>query len=103
MIVLAVNLSVKPGKEDFVLEQFRLLEADSRKEAGCLLYIVHRGIKEPNQFLVYEQYTGEAALEAHRQSAHFQRHAPKIYECCDSQQRSLFQPISEAGGDLIAD
>ena len=103
MIVLVVNLSAKSGKEDFVLQQFRLLEAESRKEAGCLMYIVHRGLKEPNQFLIYEQYISEAALEAHRQSAHFQRYAPAIYESCGSQQRSLFQPISEAGGDLIAD
>lgn len=111
MIVLAVNLAVKPGKEDFVLEQFRLLEAASRQEPGCLLYIVHRGMDETramsNQFFVYEQYADPAALEAHRQAAHFQQHAPRIYECCDSQQRSLFQPINVPGDsndrELLAD
>ncbi|MEO8725777.1 MAG: putative quinol monooxygenase [Acidobacteriaceae bacterium] len=105
MIVLAVNLAVRPGKEDFVLQQFRLLQAASRQEPGCLLYVVHRSTDDPSRFFVYEQYAGHAALEAHRQAAHFQQHAPAIYECCASQQRSLFQPISDAGNnqELLAD
>ncbi len=96
MLVLAVNLSVKSGKEDFVEERFRVLQSESRKEAGCLMYIVHRGINSPREFLVYEQYKDEAALEAHRQSVHFKEHAPAIYECCDSQQRTLYAPITMA-------
>lgn len=107
MIVLAVNLAVKPGKEDFVLRQFRLLQAASRQEPGCLLYVVHRSTDDLRRFFVYEQYGDDAALEAHRHTAHFQQYAPAIYEACDSQQRSLFQPISEAGDnenqELIAD
>jgi len=93
MIVLAVNLSVKPGKEETVAEHFRPLEAESRKEKGCLMYIVHRGVNNPREFLVYEQYSDEQALEAHRQSPHFQRYAPRIYEACETQQRSLFRPL----------
>ena len=95
MIVLAVNLSVKPGKEEIVAEHFRSLEAESRKEKGCLMYIVHRGVNDAREFLVYEQYTDEQALEAHRQSPHFQRYAPQIYEACDAQQRALFRPLQE--------
>ena len=107
MIVLAVHLAVKSGKEDFVLQQFRLLEAASRQEPGCLLYVVHRASDDLGHFFVYEQYADAAALEAHRESVHFQQYAPGIYEYCDSQQRSLFQPISGSGEngnqELIAD
>jgi quinol monooxygenase YgiN len=104
MVVLSVQLTVKPGKEDCVIEHFRTLEPESRSEPGCLMYIVHRGINNPREFLVYEQYRDEAALEAHRQSPHFQQHAPKIYECCEAQQRTLYRPLHDtAVTELIAD
>ncbi|HEY0565733.1 MAG TPA: putative quinol monooxygenase [Terriglobales bacterium] len=103
MIVLAVTLHVKAGKEDAVIEHFRTLEPESRKEAGCLVYIVHRGTSNPREFLVYEQYVDEAALEAHRQTPHFLEHAPKVYECCEAQQRALYRPLNESTRELLAD
>jgi (4S)-4-hydroxy-5-phosphonooxypentane-2,3-dione isomerase len=106
MLVLVVHNQVKTGQEDFVLEQFRRLEAASRQEPGCLLYVVQRGKENPSEFLVYEQYRDEAALQSHRQSAHFLEFGPKIKEACESQQRALYDPITETAQvmpDLIAD
>ena len=47
------------------------LQAASRQEPGCLMYIVHRHRTDPRRFFIYEQYRDDAALEAHRQSRTF--------------------------------
>ena len=75
MIVLAVTWVANPGKEAEVAGIFRKLEAASRQEPGCLMYMVHRHRTDPARFFIYEQYRDDAALEAHRQSQHFQQYA----------------------------
>lgn len=75
MIVLAVTWMAKEGQSDEVSSIFRTLEAESRKEPGCLMYIVHLHRTDPRRFFVYEQYADDAALEAHRGSSHFQKYA----------------------------
>jgi quinol monooxygenase YgiN len=47
----------------------------SRQEPGCVNYIAHFVEGEPATVLIYEQYKDEAALEAHRGSAHFSEYA----------------------------
>ncbi len=77
MIVLAVNWVANPGKEAEVVEVFGKLAAESRKEPGCRMYVVHQHQEDKRKFLVYEQYDDAAALEAHRDSPHFQQYAVK--------------------------
>lgn len=75
MVVLAVTWTANPGSEDAVAEVFRKLQAASRQEPGCLMYIVHRHMEDTRRIFIYEQYRDEAALEAHRNSPHFQEYA----------------------------
>jgi len=74
MIVLKVDMLVKPGAEQKCREYIQILQEHSRKEPGCLLYIGHQSTEDPRKFLFYEQYKDEAALQAHRDSAHFQQY-----------------------------
>jgi quinol monooxygenase YgiN len=74
MIVLKVDMLVKPGTEEKCREYIRILQEHSRKEPGCLLYIGHQSTADPRKFLFYEQYKDQAALEAHRASAHFNQY-----------------------------
>lgn len=71
LIVLAVTWLAKDGEEDKVIELFRLLSEASCKEPGCVMFIVHRGIENPKQFFVYEQYRDHASLDAHRAAPYF--------------------------------
>jgi quinol monooxygenase YgiN len=75
MVVLAVTWMANPGHEAEVAEIFIKLQEASRQEPGCLMYIVHRHRTDPRVFFIYEQYRNDAALEAHRQSTHFQQYA----------------------------
>jgi quinol monooxygenase YgiN len=74
MIVLKVDMLVKPGAEEQCREYIRILQERSRQEPGCVLYVGHQSTENPRKFLFYEQYKDEAALQAHRASAHFQQY-----------------------------
>lgn len=74
MIVLKVDMLVKPGAEEKCREYIRILQEQSRKEPGCLMYIGHQSTEDPRKFLFYEQYKDAAALDAHRKSAHFKQY-----------------------------
>ena len=53
----------------------KALTEASRKEPGCVTYIPHAVEGDPDTVLIYEQYRDEAAAQAHRDSAHFKKHA----------------------------
>lgn len=82
MIVLTVQWLANIGDEDKVRDLFRQLAESSRKEPGCKLYLVHQHRDNRRRFFLYEQYESDAALQAHRESAHFQtfgmQHLPEI-------------------------
>jgi len=94
MIVLAVTWKSRPGHEADVTELFRTLTAESRKEPGCLMYQVHRQKDDSARFFIYEQYKDEAALEAHRQTPHFQEYARKrLAPIADRVEGNLYSPL----------
>jgi quinol monooxygenase YgiN len=96
MIVLAVTWIANSGHEDEVAKIFATLQAASRQERGCLMYIVHRHKDDPRHFFIYEQYRNEAALQAHRESPHFQEYAVKaLKDIGVRKQGDLYAPLTE--------
>jgi quinol monooxygenase YgiN len=94
MVVLAVTWKANPGNEAEVARLFSILQTESRKEPGCLMYVVHQHLTDPTRFFVYEQYDDHAALDAHRASPHFQQYAagelPKLGERVEGE---LYKPL----------
>jgi len=95
MLILAVHVTILAGHEDEVLDAFRKLESETRREPGCIFYVVQRSRENPLHYLIYEQYTDEAALEAHRDSPHFKQYAAGgFYRFVEERRAELFDPIS---------
>jgi autoinducer 2-degrading protein len=95
VIVLAVVWVARPGHEDEVAAVFRELESESRREPGCLMYIVHRQKDRPGRFFIYEQYKDDAALQVHRDAPHFQEYAVKgLADIADRVQGELYLPLT---------
>jgi quinol monooxygenase YgiN len=85
----------KPGREEEVAAIFRKLEADSRREPGCLMYIVHRHQDNRARFFIYEQYLDDSALQAHRDSPHFHEYAVKgLRSIADREQGDVYLPLT---------
>ncbi|MRW84488.1 antibiotic biosynthesis monooxygenase [Pseudoduganella sp. FT26W] len=60
------------GKLGDVLAIVAEMRPKSLAEPGCLSYEAYRGVDQPHTLLLVEQYRDEAALEAHKQSEHYQ-------------------------------
>ena len=94
MLILVVRLTIKAGHEDEVIESFRKLQEETRREPGCIMYVVQRGLENPRHYLIYEQYKDQAALDAHRASPHFKEYATNgFYRFVEERQAELFDPI----------
>ncbi len=94
MVILAVSWKANSGKEAEVERLFQVLQAESRKEPGCLLYVVQRHREDRGRFFVYEQYKDYPALEAHRGTAHFQRYAKnELPQVAERLSADLYDPI----------
>jgi quinol monooxygenase YgiN len=65
---LFAYLKVQPGTEQQFLDDSADLIVESRKEPGCLIYIMHESEQDPTQFLIYELYQSDADLQAHRKA-----------------------------------
>jgi quinol monooxygenase YgiN len=94
MVVLVVTWMAKTGHENEVGTVFTKLTEESRKEPGCIMYLVHQHKTDRRRFLVYEQYKDDAALEAHRTSSHFlqytKKELPKLGERIEG---NLYEPL----------
>ncbi len=74
MIILVARYVVKAGKGDTVAAALSKMQPlVQQHEPGCLLYQVCRATDNPDQFLIYEQYANQYAVDAHRQTDHFER------------------------------
>lgn len=84
MMTFLARMKVKEGKEeDFVRLVNALTEKVRANEPETTAYEFFKLRDEPLGYAVFEQFTSEAAEEAHRNTAHFQEIAPDLIECID--------------------
>jgi len=66
MFTVLAELKVRPDKIDDAKVAFRRLMQDVKAaEPGTLTYTIHQRTDNPAIFVVYEQYTDEAAFQTH--------------------------------------
>jgi quinol monooxygenase YgiN len=71
-IVVVARWRMAEERVEGVLELVAALRQQSLAEPGCLGYEVFRSTDDPGTLLLLERYRDEAAIEAHRNSVHFQ-------------------------------
>jgi (4S)-4-hydroxy-5-phosphonooxypentane-2,3-dione isomerase len=93
MIVLVAKYYAKPGNTDAIESTLRTMsDLVRRHEPECKLYQVSRSQDDPNLFLLYEHYTDEAALAAHRETPHFKEHIEgTIVPLLEKRERELYE------------
>ena len=75
MISFTVRMKFRSEDRQRIAEILVALARASRQEPGCVTYIPHCVEGEPDTVVIYEQYTDQKALEAHRASQHFKEWA----------------------------
>ncbi len=71
-ITVVARWQVAPGAVDEVLALAAQLREASLAEPGCLGYDAFQRVGEPGAILLVERYADDAAIDAHRASAHYQ-------------------------------
>jgi quinol monooxygenase YgiN len=78
MLAVVATIKVKPGQgAEFEAVAKELASKVNENEKGCLLYVLCKG-DQPDTYYFLERYADEAAIEAHRNSAHFKELGRKM-------------------------
>lgn len=75
MVSFTVRMRFDESDHDDIQTHLIALTEASREEPGCANYIAHFLADDPATILIYEQYRDEAAVDFHRNTAHFKQHA----------------------------
>ena len=70
---IIVKWKIKAPETTRVLQLLPDLVAKARNEEGAIFYDIYQSEAAPNELFLHEQYADAAALEAHKQSEHYQR------------------------------
>ena len=72
MLAMWVKVRIKPGQRQRFLEAIEVDALGSeRDEPGCLRFNVLQDERDENVYYFFEVYKDQAALEAHRNMAHY--------------------------------
>jgi quinol monooxygenase YgiN len=82
-IKIVAILTAKPGKLDELTALLASMVQASRAEPGNLRYDLWRDQADANRFVLDELYKDQAAIDAHKASAHFQMYLAKIGELAE--------------------
>jgi quinol monooxygenase YgiN len=97
MVCLAVTYVIKAGHEEEAIALLEKLQTLTRQEPGCLMYVAHRSPADPRRFFLYEQYTDQAAVDAHRASPHFDQYAKGgLFDILESRVPEMYIPLFES-------
>lgn len=77
-VILTAVVKAKAGQEEAVREALLSMVQPTRQEPGCLAYNLHQSKKDPTQFMFYEQWASQAALDAHGQTPHMKALGGKL-------------------------
>jgi len=65
-ITAIVLMTAKPGREEELCEVFTWeTKATHASDDGCINYIFHQRIDNPREFVCYERWRDQVALDAH--------------------------------------
>ncbi|MDX5363773.1 MAG: antibiotic biosynthesis monooxygenase [Pseudazoarcus pumilus] len=81
MYCIVVKNVIREGERDaYLAAMLPNARASVEEEAGCLAFDVLEAREEANTFYLYEIYTSPAALEEHKQTAHYLKSRPLLAE-----------------------
>jgi quinol monooxygenase YgiN len=81
-ITVVATFLARPGKETELKKALTGLVAPTRNEAVCINYDLHILPEDPAKFLFHENWTSQAHLDAHLQSAHIKILLSRLDELC---------------------
>src|SRR4029450_9708154 len=70
MIVISGTITIDPAKRDVAIAAMRDLMAETRKEKGCVTYVMSGDFEDAGCIRLFEEWESQAAIDAHTQAPH---------------------------------
>ena len=94
VVCVDVMYTIRAGHEDEAVDDLQKLAAETRKEPGNLMYLIHRSLEDPRKFLIYEQYRSQADMETHLAKDYFQRYSVNgLRKIAESRVAGTYRPL----------
>jgi autoinducer 2-degrading protein len=93
MLVLVVNLKIKPENVDKFMQGLQANAREARKEPGCKQFDVLVHPNDKTKVMLYEVYADEKAFEAHQQTAHFKKYLAEAIPLLASRERTVWKRL----------
>jgi len=72
-LIVIARIKAKPGMEEVTKAELQKLVAPTLVEEGCIKYDLHESTTEPTEFVFYEIWESQEALDKHSQSEHLRK------------------------------
>ena len=90
MLVLAVNIRIKPEHVDKWIPMAVENARQSRQEPGCRQFEVLVDPQDRTKILLYEVYDDQKAFDAHQQTAHFKKYLEEAVPLLAHRERQFY-------------
>ncbi|MCA9971373.1 MAG: antibiotic biosynthesis monooxygenase [Anaerolineales bacterium] len=80
MIVIAGTVRIDVARRDEALALAQWISDASETEPGCLGYRIYADLADPATLFIFEQWTDEAALQAHFETEHLRQFQARLPE-----------------------
>ncbi len=98
MIALSVEFAVDPAHADAFRSAVMTQAANSlSREPGCLRFDVCTDPERPERFFLYEVYSDEEAVTAHRETPHYARYAATVQDWVEKKTLAQWRILSSDG------
>lgn len=81
--VINARITVKPEAVDQFISYAAVIVLASNLEQGCLVYNLYQEVGKPSNFIFYEEYVNQEAIDFHNSTNHFKTFIGQIMEILD--------------------
>ena len=93
-VCLNVVYTVQAGHENEAVDDLQKLAAETRKEPGNAMFLIHRSLEDPRKFMIYERYRSQADMETHLAKDYFQRYSVNgLRKIAESRVAGTYRPL----------
>jgi quinol monooxygenase YgiN len=95
MLILIVNIHIKPERVEAFREATMENGRNSRQEPGIARFDVLQQTDDPTRFVLCEVYRDQASIAAHKETAHYHAWLTKVDDMfAEPRSRALYTNVS---------
>ena len=90
MIVIRVQLQVKPDDKRQLIDFMKDSVTISRRFDGCVRYAFYEDVTDENAFILYEEWESQTKFDTYRESEHFKESGKVIFPLLNGEPDSAY-------------